>query len=97
MVSIRPIDDRIVIQVLEGETKTAGGIVLPDSAQEKPQQGKVAAVGEGKLLDNGKRSPMTVKKGDTVLFGKYAGTDVTIEGEEYKILRESELLAKVAS
>lgn len=95
MVSIRPIDDRIVIQVLEGEEKTAGGIVLPDTAKEKPQQGKVAAVGEGKLLDNGKRSPMTVKKGDTVLFGKYAGTDVTIEGEEYKILRESELLAKV--
>ncbi len=96
MVTIRPVDDRVVVQILDAEEKTAGGIVLPDTAKEKPQQGKVIAVGQGKLLDNGKRSEVTVKKGDTVLFGKYAGTDVTIQGEEYKILRENELLARVS-
>ena len=95
MVSIRPVDDRVVIQVLESEEKTAGGIVLPDTAKEKPQQGKITAVGQGKLLENGKRVPLSVKKGDMVLFGKYSGTDVTIRGEEYKILRENELLAKI--
>lgn len=95
MVSIRPVDDRVVIQVIESEEKTAGGIVLPDTAKEKPQQGRVTAVGQGKLLENGKRAPLSVKKGDRVLFGKYSGTDVTIRGEEFKILRENELLAKI--
>ncbi len=95
MTEIRPMEDRVVIRVLETEEKTAGGIVLPDTAKEKPQAGKVSAVGGGKLQKNGNRLPLSVRKGDRVLFGKYAGTDITIGGEEYKILRESELLAKI--
>lgn len=90
-----PLDDRIVVKPQEAEEKTAGGIVLPDTAREKPMMGKVIAVGEGKLLDNGKRAEMTVKKNDIVLYGKYAGTDLKIDGEEYKILRESEVLGIV--
>ena len=95
MTSIRPLDDRIVVQVLDAEEVSAGGIVLPDSAREKPQRGKVTAVGEGKLLDSGDRVKPEVKKGDTVIYGKYAGSDVKVDGKEFKILRESEILAKV--
>ena len=95
MAKIRPLDDRIVVKVLDAEEVSAGGIVLPDSAKEKPQRGKVTAVGEGKLLDGGERSAPEVKKGDVVIYGKYAGSDVKVDGEDFKILRESEILAKV--
>ena len=94
-VNIRPIDDRVVLKVLDAEEKSAGGILLPDTAKEKPQRGKVAAVGQGKLLDSGKRAAPDVKVGDVVLFGKYAGSDVRVGDEEYKILRENEILAKI--
>ena len=94
MTKIKPLDDRVVIEVLEAEEVTAGGIVLPNSAQEKPQRGRVAATGPGRLLKDGKRAPMEVKKGDEVIFGKYAGTDVTVGETEYKIMRENELLAR---
>ncbi|MBN2492202.1 MAG: co-chaperone GroES [Planctomycetes bacterium] len=90
---LRPIDDRVVIEPMEGEEVTAGGIVLPDTAKEKPVQGKVAAVGPGRLLDNGERLAPSVKKGDIVIYGRYAGSDVKIEGKEYKVMRESEILA----
>ena len=93
--AIRPLDDRVVIDPLEAEGTTSGGIVLPDAAKEKPQQGKVIALGPGKLLESGKRGEMSVKKGDKVLFAKYGGTDVTIDGKELKIMRESDILAKV--
>ena len=93
--AIRPLDDRVVIEPLEAEETTSGGIVLPDAAKEKPQQGKVVALGPGNLLDSGKRGEMAVKKGDKVLFAKYGGTDVTIDGKELKIMRESDILAKV--
>jgi len=89
---IRPLDDRVVVRPLEAEEKTAGGIVLPDSAKEKPQQGEVVAVGPGRLLDNGDRGGLSVKVGDRVFYGKYAGTEVKVEGEELKIMRESDIL-----
>lgn len=95
MASLRPLEDRVVLKVLDAEEKTAGGILLPDTAKEKPQRGKITAVGDGKLGKDGKRLKLDVKKGDVVLFGKYAGSDVKVEGEDYKILRESEILAKV--
>jgi chaperonin GroES len=95
MASLRPLEDRVVLKVLDAEEKTAGGILLPDTAKEKPQRGKVTAVGDGKLGKDGKRLPLDVKKGDTVLFGKYAGSDVKVDGVDYKILREGEILAKV--
>ena len=91
--AIKPLDDRIVIRSLEAEEKTAGGILLPDTTKEKPQKAKVLAVGKGRLTDEGKRIPLDVKVGDTVLFGKYAGTEVKWNGEDLKILRESEVLA----
>jgi chaperonin GroES len=94
MTTIKPLDDRIVLEVLDAEEKTAGGIVLPDTAREKPQRGKVAAVGTGRLLKNGTRVPVSLKVGDEVIFGKYAGTEVTIDEVEFKILRESEVLAR---
>lgn len=94
MTSIKPLDDRVVIEVMEAEEVTAGGIVLPGSAQEKPQRGKVTAVGAGRMLDTGKRAALSVKKGDEVIFGKYAGTDVTVSGKDYKIMRENEILAR---
>jgi chaperonin GroES len=94
MANLRPLDDRVVLKVLDAEEMSAGGIVLPDTAKEKPQRGKVTAVGEGKLQKDGKRSKLDVKKGDVVLFGKYAGSDVKVGGEDYKILRESEILAR---
>ena len=90
---IRPLQDRILIQRIEEEEKTAGGIIIPDSAKEKPQEGRVIAVGKGKVLDNGEIVPLEIAEGDRVLFGKYAGTDVTLEGEDYVILREDDVLA----
>ena len=89
---IQPLDDRVVVRPLEAETKTAGGIVLPDSAKEKPQQGLILAAGPGRLLDNGDRGGLSVKVGDRVFYGKYAGTEVKVEGEELKIMRESDIL-----
>lgn len=94
-VNLRPLDDRVVVQPLEAEAVTSGGIVLPDSAKEKPQRGKVVAVGPGKLLDNGSRGTLSVAVGDEVIFGKYGGSEVEVGGEEYKILRESDILAKL--
>jgi len=93
--NIRPLDDRVVIEPLEAETKTAGGIVLPDTAKEKPIKGRVMAVGQGKLLDNGKRLEPVVKKGDQVIFSKYGGTEYKVHGKEYLIMKESDILAKV--
>jgi chaperonin GroES len=92
---IRPLDDRVVIEPNEAEEKTAGGIVLPDAAKEKPMIGKVVAAGDGKLLDSGKRGQMSVKKGDSVIFGKYSGSDIEVDGVEYKIMRETEILGIV--
>ncbi len=91
--AIRPLEDRVVIQQIEAEEKTAGGIVLPDTAKEKPQRGKVIAVGPGKLLDSGERGQMSVRTGDEVFYGKYAGSDVEVGGTKYVILRESDVLA----
>ena len=95
MASLRPLDDRVVLKVLDAEEMSSGGILLPDTAKEKPQRGKVTAVGDGKLGKDGKRLKLDVKKGDVVLFGKYAGSDVKVGGEDYKILRENEILARV--
>ena len=94
-IKLRPLDDRVVVETLEAEQVTSGGIVLPDAAQEKPQRGKVVAVGPGKLLDSGNRGELSVGIGDEVIFGKYGGSEVEVNGEEYKILRESDILAKV--
>ncbi len=91
-IKVRPLDDRVVVKVMESEEVTAGGIVLPDTAKEKPQKGEVIAVGPGRLLDNGDRGGVSVKVGDLVIFGKYAGTDVKVKGEELKIMRESDIL-----
>lgn len=91
--NIKPLGERIVIKVLESEEKTKSGIVLPDTAKEKPQMGEVLAIGSGKLLDNGTKVPMEVKVGDRVLFAKYAGTEVKLDGEEYMVLKESDILA----
>jgi chaperonin GroES len=93
--AVKPLDDRVLIQQSEAEEKTAGGIVLPDSAKEKPQMGKVVAVGPGKLLDSGERGTMSLKKGDEVYYGKYVGTEIKIDGENYVIIRESDVLAVV--
>jgi chaperonin GroES len=93
--NLKPLSDRVVIKVLEAEEKTASGIVLPDKAKEKPQEGKVMAVGTGKLLDSGAKSEMDVKAGDKVIFSRYAGTEVKVEGEEYLILRQDDILALV--
>ena len=94
-IKLRPLDDRVVVQPSEAEEVTAGGIVLPDAAQEKPQRGKVVAVGQGKLLDSGNRGELSVTVGDVVIYGKYGGSEVEVDGQEYKILRESDILAKV--
>ena len=94
-INLRPLDDRVVVEPVEAEQMTAGGIVLPDSAQEKPQRGIVIAVGCGKLLDNGNRSEMSIVIGDEVIYGKYSGNDIEVDGREVKILRESDILAKV--
>ena len=92
---IEPLADRVLVKPMEAEEKTKGGIVLPDTAKEKPQQGEVVAVGKGKTLDNGEVKPLGVKVGDKVLYGKYAGTEVTIDGEEYLIIREDDILAVI--
>lgn len=94
-IKLRPLDDRVVVEPKEAEETTAGGIVLPDTAKEKPQRGTVIAVGPGKLLDNGSRAEMSVAVGDEVIYGKYSGSEVEIDGKEVKILRESDILAKV--
>jgi chaperonin GroES len=93
--SLKPLDDRVVVQPVEAETTTAGGIVLPDAAKEKPQRGKVTAVGPGRLLESGERAPLSVAVGDHVLFSKYGGTDIEVDGKDVKILRESDILAKL--
>ncbi len=92
---IRPLQDRVIVKRLEEEEKTKGGIIIPDTAKEKPQQGEVIAVGKGKVRDDGKVSPLDVKVGDKVLFSKYAGTEVKIEGEEYLIMREDDILGVI--
>ncbi len=89
---IRPLQDRIIVKRVEGEEKSKGGIIIPDTAKEKPQEGKVIAVGKGKVTEDGKLQPMDVKKGDRVLFSKYAGTEVNIDGEEHLIIREDDVL-----
>jgi chaperonin GroES len=94
---IRPLQDRIVVKRLEGESKTKGGLIIPDTAKEKPIEGKVVAVGNGKVLKNGKVRPLEVHVGDVVLFGKYTGTEIKIEGEEHVLLREDDVLAVTAS
>ena len=93
--AIRPLDDRIVVQAIEVDEKSAGGILLPDSAKEKPQRGCVMAVGEGRRNDAGERIPMTLETGDEVIYGKYAGTEIKWDGDEYKILKEHEVLALI--
>jgi chaperonin GroES len=90
---LKPLHDRIVVKRMEEEEKTAGGIIIPDTAKEKPQQGKVTATGDGKFSDNGNRTPLTVKEGDRILFSKYAGTEIKVEGEELIIMREDDVLA----
>jgi chaperonin GroES len=92
---LRPLADRVVVKISESEEKTKGGIFLPDTAKEKPQQAKVIAVGPGKTLDDGKKSPVDVKAGDIVLFAKYSGTEVKIEGEEFLVIAEKDILAVV--
>jgi chaperonin GroES len=92
---LKPLDDRIVIKQSEAEEKTAGGIILPDTAKEKPQIGKIVAVGPGKMLDDGKRAKMSVKNKDEVIYAKYIGSDVEIDGEKYVILKESDVLGIV--
>lgn len=92
---LKPLGDRIIIEIIEAEAKTVSGIVLPDSAQEKPQEGKVVAAGTGRVLDNGQRVELEVREGDKIIFSKYSGTEVKYEGNEYLILRESDVLAVI--
>src|SRR3990167_6489271 len=94
-INLKPLDDRVVVEPLEAEEMTAGGIVLPDTAKEKPQRGHVLAVGPGKLLDSGERGKLSVAVGDEVIYCKYSGAEIELEGREVKILRESDILAKV--
>jgi len=97
MSSIQPLGDRVLIKALEAEEKTKSGIVIPDTAKEKPQEGEVIAVGKGKMADDGKIVPLEVKKGDRVLYGKYSGTEVTTkEGDEYLIMKEDDILAIIS-
>jgi chaperonin GroES len=93
--ALKPLHDRVLVKRLDSEEKTKGGIIIPDSAKEKPLEGKVIAAGDGKLLDDGKQQPLAVKKGDKILFGKYAGTEIKVEGEDMIILREDDILAIV--
>ena len=93
--SVRPLHDRIIVQRIEEGEQKVGGIIIPDSAKEKPQQGKVKAVGAGKVKDDGKRIPLDVKEGDTILFGKYSGQEIKLDGEEFLIMREDEVLAVI--
>lgn len=95
MASIKPLGDKVVIQVMEAEEKTASGIILPDSAKKRPQEGKVVAIGEGRMLESGDRRKLTVKVGDRVLFSKYGGNEVEVDGEEFSILDEDQIYAVV--
>ncbi len=90
---IKPLHDRVIVKRIEEEETTKGGIIIPDTAKEKPAEGRIIAVGNGKLLDDGKRQPLEVKEGDRVLFGKYAGTEIKIDGEEHLIMREDDIIA----
>ena len=92
---LKPLGDRVIIELVQSEEKTASGIVLPDTAKEKPQEGKVVAVGTGRILENGERVALEVSQGDTIIFSKYAGTEVKYEGTKYLILRESDILAVI--
>ena len=94
-VTVRPLHDRLIVERIEDTEQMVGGIIIPDTAKEKPQQGKVLAVGNGKVKDDGSLTPLDVKAGDTVLFGKYAGQEITLEGTEYFIMREDEVLAVI--
>ena len=89
----RPLHDRVVVRRLEGEEKTKGGIIIPDTAKEKPQRGKIIAVGNGRIADDGKVTPLSVKVGDEILYGKYSGTELSLEGKDYLIMRESDIYA----
>ncbi|HEX7511688.1 MAG TPA: co-chaperone GroES [Chitinivibrionales bacterium] len=93
--NVKPLADRVIVKPLEAEQKTAGGIIIPDNAKEKPQKGEVIAVGPGKISDSGQKIAMEVKKGDKVLYGKYSGSEVTVDGVEYMIMRESDILAVI--
>ena len=93
--AVKPLDDRVLIRQSEAEETTAGGIVLPDTAKEKPQRGKVIAVGTGELLDSGERGKMSLKKGDEVFYGKYSGTEIKIDGEEFVLIKEVDVLAVI--
>lgn len=95
IMKIKPLGERIVVKVIESEERTKGGILLPDTAKEKPQMGKVLAVGSGRVLDNGQKVALEVKEGDKVLYAKYAGTEVKLDGEEYMVLKENDILAIV--
>ncbi|HOP47431.1 MAG TPA: co-chaperone GroES [Desulfobacteraceae bacterium] len=92
---VKPLQDRVIVRRMQEEEKTKGGIIIPDTAKEKPIEGVVVAVGDGKLLDNGKKMPLEVKEGDRILFGKYAGTELKIEGEELLIMKEDDIIAIV--
>ena len=92
---VKPLADRVIVRPLEAEEKTAGGIIIPDAAKEKPMKGEVVAVGPGKVADSGQKIEMSLKAGDTVLYGKYSGTEVSVEGEDYLIMRESDVLAVI--
>ena len=91
--NVKPLQDRVLVRPLSAEEKTTGGIIIPDNAKEKPQKGEIIAVGSGKISDEGKKIDMSVKQGDTVLYGKYSGTEITIEGTDYLIMRESDIFA----
>jgi len=93
MINIRPLGDRVVIKPMEAEETTKGGIILPDTAKEKPQKGKVLAVGSGRILDNGTRVPVDVREGDTVIFSQYGGTEIKLDGEDYLVVSERDILA----
>ena len=95
--NLKPLDDRVVIEPMAAEEKTAGGIVLPDTAKEKPQRGKIVSIGPGRLMDSGERGVMSVAVGDSVIYGKYSGTEVEVDGKDLKILRETDILAKVVA
>jgi len=92
---IRPLQDRVIVQSIEEEAKTKGGIIIPDTAKEKPQEGKVIAVGPGKILENGTKTTLDVKVGDKILFGKYSGSEIKIDGEEFLIMREDDILGVI--
>ncbi len=93
--NVRPLADRVLVRPLEAEEKTEGGIIIPDNAKEKPQKGEIVAIGEGKISDGGQKIAMTLKNGDKVLYGKYSGTEISVEGEDYLIMRESDVMAVI--